>query len=446
MRERFPHTTPYQFARAYDSLDNVEILLGRLEGVRRAGTGSWMARCPAHDDRNPSLSVSVKDGRVLIHCFAGCGPEAVLEAVGLTWKDLREADPWAWRPLPSRPRPEPEGPSPEARERWERLWEAAKPAHPLLARYLRARGLGLEPPPSLRLAFLKEEPVMVAQVEGEGEGALLGLHLTILEADGRKRKEKRLARGSKPKGGAIRLFPLEAGQPLALAEGIETALAVREVAGWPVWAAIAAPFMREVVVPGEVKEVVIAADHDRAGLEAARALARRLLREGRRVRMAVPPVEGEDWLDALKRLGPEEVGRLLQGAPEVEASEKGGLEAGAKSPGSNAQGTLLKNPSVLFWTEKPFWSGGAPKTFKSPDHLGTPDPFRSGGCSKILGLPHRKNPIQEFWSTGVRSPGSASPCPGWGGGGRAWGLNGLTSTPPSPKSPGPGKASFPKAS
>ena len=95
------------------------------------------------------------------------------------------------------------------------------------------------------------------------------------------------------------------GKPLyaqALAEGIETALAVKETTGWPVWATIAAPFMREVVVPPEVGEVVVAADHDQAGLEAARALARRLLREGRRVRMAVPPEEGEDWLDALVRV------------------------------------------------------------------------------------------------------------------------------------------------
>jgi phage/plasmid primase-like uncharacterized protein len=171
---------------------------------------------------------------------------------------------------------------------------------------------------------------MVARVEGPGW--LLGLHLTTLEPDGGGRKEKRLAKGSKPKGGAIRLFPLEAGQPLALAEGIETALAVREATGWPVWATIAAPFMKEVIVPGEVEEVLIAADHDRAGLEAAHTLARRLLREGRRVRLAVPPEEGEDWLDALKRLGPEEVGRLLQGAPEVEASEEGGLEAAQRSP------------------------------------------------------------------------------------------------------------------
>jgi len=141
---------------------------------------------------------------------------------------------------------------------------------------------------------------MLARVEGAG--GLQGLHLTTLEPDGRGRREKRLARGSRPRGGAIRLYPLEAGQPLALAEGIETALAVREATGWPVWATIAAPFMREVVLPGEAKEVVVCADHDRAGLEAAQTLARRLLREGRRVRLAVPPEEGEDWLDALVRV------------------------------------------------------------------------------------------------------------------------------------------------
>jgi len=346
----------------------VEVLLDRLDGVRPKGPDSWMARCPAHPDRNPSLSVSVKDGRVLVHCFAGCHPDAVLAAVGLTWRDLRESDPWTWtwrtpllRSFRSR-EPEREDPSPEDRKRWEDWWKTARPGHPLLTRYLRARGLSLESPPSLRLTFLRGEPVMVARVEGPG--GLLGLHLTLLEPDGRGRKEKRLAKGSKPRGGAIRLFPLEEGQPLVLAEGIETALAAREVTGWPVWATIAAPFMKEVVLPPEVKEVIIAADHDPAGIDAAKSLARKLLQEGRRVRMAVPPEEGEDWLDTLTRLGHEEVGGLLQESPEV------GEE-------SNARVTLLKNGFSPSWTAKTFWRVGTPKTPKSPGDLGVLTPFRS---------------------------------------------------------------------
>jgi len=44
--------------------------------------------CPAHEDRTPSLSVTERDGKVLVHCFAGCAPEDVIGALGLTWSDL----------------------------------------------------------------------------------------------------------------------------------------------------------------------------------------------------------------------------------------------------------------------------------------------------------------------------------------------------------------------
>lgn len=64
-------------------------LLSRLEGVRRAGEGRWMARCPAHADRSPSLSIrELPDGRVLIHCFGGCATEAVVAACGMRLADL----------------------------------------------------------------------------------------------------------------------------------------------------------------------------------------------------------------------------------------------------------------------------------------------------------------------------------------------------------------------
>ncbi|MGC8509008.1 MAG: CHC2 zinc finger domain-containing protein [Thiomonas sp.] len=65
-------------------------LLDRLEGVRQTGPGRWIARCPAHKDRRPSLSVREIDGRTLIHCFGGCGSGDVLGAVGLRMTDMFE--------------------------------------------------------------------------------------------------------------------------------------------------------------------------------------------------------------------------------------------------------------------------------------------------------------------------------------------------------------------
>lgn len=67
---------------------DVNLLLSRLEHARRFGKG-WSARCPAHQDRQSSLSVTVADdGRILAHCFAGCAISDVLGAIGLTLSDL----------------------------------------------------------------------------------------------------------------------------------------------------------------------------------------------------------------------------------------------------------------------------------------------------------------------------------------------------------------------
>ena len=60
-----------------------------LEGVRETGADSWVARCPSHEDRSPSLAVrEVDEGKVLIHCFAGCNVGEVVAAVGLQLSDL----------------------------------------------------------------------------------------------------------------------------------------------------------------------------------------------------------------------------------------------------------------------------------------------------------------------------------------------------------------------
>ena len=70
-------------------MEPVELLLSRLESVRANRNGTWLARCPAHDDRSPSLSIATgDDGKVLLHCFAGCGAADVVEAIGLELSSL----------------------------------------------------------------------------------------------------------------------------------------------------------------------------------------------------------------------------------------------------------------------------------------------------------------------------------------------------------------------
>lgn len=68
---------------------SVEIILSRLQKVRSTGRDSWMACCPAHEDRGPSLAISLKDdGVILMHCFAQCSTDSVLQAIGLEFDDL----------------------------------------------------------------------------------------------------------------------------------------------------------------------------------------------------------------------------------------------------------------------------------------------------------------------------------------------------------------------
>ena len=69
----------------------IKVLEARGCQPRRCGEG-WTARCPAHDDRNPSLSVDAgSGGRVLLHCHAGCSTESIVRALGLEMRDLMPA-------------------------------------------------------------------------------------------------------------------------------------------------------------------------------------------------------------------------------------------------------------------------------------------------------------------------------------------------------------------
>jgi putative DNA primase/helicase len=69
-------------------MPSIESILASLKHVKRNRKG-WTARCPAHDDHRPSLSISEgNDQRILLHCHAGCRPEAIVRALGMDMRDL----------------------------------------------------------------------------------------------------------------------------------------------------------------------------------------------------------------------------------------------------------------------------------------------------------------------------------------------------------------------
>lgn len=65
----------------------IDAILSRLQRVR-GRNGNWTACCPAHDDKGPSLAVKEQDGKILLHCFAGCEVSAIVGALGIDMTDL----------------------------------------------------------------------------------------------------------------------------------------------------------------------------------------------------------------------------------------------------------------------------------------------------------------------------------------------------------------------
>jgi putative DNA primase/helicase len=144
-------------------------------------------------------------------------------------------------------------------------------------------------------------PALVAAVARSGTGKVTGLLRTFITNDGRKRSD---VDAPKKMLGAIRgaaVWPDEVGTVLAIAEGIETAISVQKLSTYPTAAALAAGFLREVVVPDRIVELVIAADNDPngIGLKAARAAMFALWRPWRTVRIVFPR-DLKDFNDVLK--------------------------------------------------------------------------------------------------------------------------------------------------
>lgn len=263
-----------------------------------------MARCPVHDDGNPSLSIRDVDGVVLVRCHAGCEQGRVIAALrgsGL-WSDSH-SPPWSACRKPA----EGESDRDNARrtEAALSLWQAAKPAVATpIETYLVSRGIHLPPPDSLRFhPGLKHPsggcwPAMVALVTNGRDGTPIAVHRTFIARDGGCKAPvdpQKMMLGP-CRGGAVRLADF--GDVLMVGEGIETCLAVMFASGYPAWAALSTSGMRSLDLPKDVRDVIVLSDGDDAGEAAARDCAWRWKREGRRVRIAHPP-RGMDFNDLL---------------------------------------------------------------------------------------------------------------------------------------------------
>jgi hypothetical protein len=77
---------------------SIENVLNNLRKVKKTGPNKWQACCPAHDDKSPSLAIKDDNGKILLHCFGGCGVMDVLGAIGLEPMELFPPGDGTWRP------------------------------------------------------------------------------------------------------------------------------------------------------------------------------------------------------------------------------------------------------------------------------------------------------------------------------------------------------------
>jgi putative DNA primase/helicase len=295
----------------------LDVALARLAGVKPCA-GGWVARCPAHEDRKPSLSIRERDnGKVLLKCFAGCDYRQIAAALNSAPANNALARPAT--ALKS---------SADAETRIEvalGIWrEAREPRGTIVQDYLFGRGFtgempwkvertvdyqvrrrlrtGLSIPASIRFhpslkhpsgAYL---PAMVAAIE-DLDGSIVGIHRTFLKPDGTGKADvepKKMALG-RLKGCAVHLTA--GGAEIVVCEGVETGLSILQATGQRVWTALGTSNLGQVEMPGFVREIILAADHDEPGLRAARAAAESYKARGALVQIVSPAASGADFSD-----------------------------------------------------------------------------------------------------------------------------------------------------
>ena len=259
--------------------------ISRSLNGRRARRG-WMARCPAHDDRNPSLSIRQVDGIVLVHCFSGCSQRAVIAVLahrGLWPSGNRRKEQHKIAVSPSAAADyKAQARTGEALRRWRETGPLSDLAKRYFQQHRKLDVAGLYLDHAVR--WHEHYKVVISLMTDPVTNEPTGIHRTFLDVDGAKLNRKMLGRQ-----GVVRLSPDDAvSAGLGIAEGIEDALAVM-LSGWrPVWAATSADGIAKLPVLAGIQALTIFADADAAGLQAAENCRDRWRAAGREVVIAAP--------------------------------------------------------------------------------------------------------------------------------------------------------------
>lgn len=262
-----------------------------VTALRGTWHGSYaMCRCPAHDDRTPSLSIRQGLSGVLVHCFAGCNPRDIIRA-------LRSAD----RVQGIEPRP---ARNADSRRQAQRLWDDAIDVHGTLGeRYLVGRFL-LPDLPDIRFhprcplgrkpntAFHQALLVAVRDL-----GRLVAVQRIILDPRSGRHRGKFLL-GSCGQGA---WQPTLSDGVLAIAEGFEDAAAFTSLTGVTCWAAMGAARLPLLHLPKGIHTLIIAEDNDAPGQNAAHQASKTYARPGLRI-LRRSPSWGIDWADFNERM------------------------------------------------------------------------------------------------------------------------------------------------
>lgn len=265
--------------------------------------GHWtlqggMCRCPAHNDRSPSLSIRPGRRRLLVHCFAGCPPGDVLSALR---RGQHRIEAWASNDHPVNQ-------TSNYQRTVERLWEQGTPVECTPAHaYLKRRHIDAGVHNLSELRFLRRTPfgpaprtqylpaLLVAVREGP---KLVAVQRVFISDRGDPlpsiQPPKRML--GRPGHGAVPLGYVD--KVLGLAEGFETALSATALFSVPCWATLGTERFGRLAIPASVDQLILFLDNDRGGLRSAQ-LAYAAYGNRVEIETRTPNDAGADWNDVL---------------------------------------------------------------------------------------------------------------------------------------------------